>query len=1024
MNYPNVIEAKDMVRELFVIGNDTVNRYTKRENDYNYEDPGPKPLSDCLVELEGTYISCFGNKKNILSFDDKECKVVFSKSSVIGMNLKEEKNHRRHKIGDKLYFIAIRTDQNIFVAVTCIRSEDKWMFEQVRSLYGKACAIKNYVQLLNKNPLNGEYIRYQLSGKKYKRYDSASLAHFSSRKEQALKYAMTRENNTTEAQCAMEAMFKDAGTSRRKTEKRLEYMSNIISDYVGRKIVTEEELLKLFNKKIFKHEKVKEQLIDVIISNQRAERRGYNILLVGGPGIGKTLIMETIAEALNIPSENIPLNGMAANFILDGLDPGYESADAGRLVKAFASHGTSEMVICLDEIDKMNRDTKEGDPMNSLYRVLLGEHEDEFLGCGISTENTVFVATCNSIDKIPEPIKNRFNAIIWMDDYSIEDKVALGREFIIPDLERKFQLKENSIRIPDDVLRYVVTEYCEDGGARDLQHNLIKVVQRLIRLNKFDTEGVVSEEFVKDVLGSAVEVTPSIYFNRHINEYSESIANAIRTCLSKIKEASYRVGDVPSDAKYNEMLRCLLACRNDKEENDLHFDPKVFYNKLHSGIYGMDNVINEVLLFYHTAFLQGKLFSTNLALCGGYGIGKTSIAGNIAEAMGYKFVKISLNGVNDAKELRGFSSAYSGSEPGRIMKGVYKAGSLKAIFLLDEIDKLKPENAVVLLDLLDREFTDNFLDVPVSFDESIFIATANDWSNVPPVIRDRFIVVNVDGYTREEKAEIVSDYIIPKMEKGYTSGNVAISIDNNARSYLLETYCPSFGVRDAEKAIQKIVSSKLLDQAGTDDGNNIHINKDDVKKYLGDEPIPRGNFPKNGDQPGIAKALAVSNGNLGNAFAIETVLVDGSEGLEMTGLPKESASDSAKIAITCIRKLYPGILNNKFVHIHFGEGSVHKDGPSAGVALFMSIYSAAIGKPIMIDNPYDVAFTGELSLTGGVFAVGGVMEKLQAACDSGCRMVFIPMLNYEHMDRSRLEQFDCEIVPVSHVSEVIDKVFG
>jgi ATP-dependent Lon protease len=1020
MNNPNVIEAKEMVRELFVIGNDTANRYTKRENDYNYEVPGPKSVSDYLVELEGTYISSFDNRKKILSSEDKECTVVFSKKSVIGMNIKEEKDDRKIRIGDKLYIVAIRTDQNIFVAVTCIRSEDKWMFEQVKSLYGKACAIKNFILFFKDKPLNKEYIRKQLGGRKYKRYDPSTVANFSSRREQALKYAMTRENITTEAQCTMEALFNESSTSRRKTEKRLEYMSNIIPEYVDRKPVTEEDLIKLFNEKIYKQEKAKNQLIDLIISTQRANKRGFNVCLVGAPGTGKTLIAQVVLEGMNIPSVIIPLDGIAASFVLKGLDAGYESADAGMVTKGCRPYGTSEVGVVLEEADKMNRDTKEGDPMNTLYSLLLGEHEDEFLGCRISTENTVFIATCNSIDNIPDPIRNRFDAIIWLDEYSVEDKVMLGKEYIIPEIEENYGLGEKSINISDNIIRYIATEYCEDGGTRDLKYNLEKVVQRIIRTQALEMQNNISEEYVKNVLGPAIEVTPSIFFNRHIDDYSDFVADAIRTCISKNREASYRTGTNISDDRNNEKLRYLLACRNDKDENDLVFDPQAFYNKLHAGIYGMDNVINEVLLFYHTAFLQGKLFNTNLALCGAYGTGKTSIVGNIADAMRYKFVKISLNGVNDAKELRGFPF----SEPGRIMKGVYKAKSLKAIFLLDEIDKLKPENAVVLLDLLDREFTDNFLDVPVNFDESIFIATANDWSNVPPVIRDRFIVINVDGYTREEKAEIVSEYIIPKMEKGYTSGDVSISIDNNARSYLLETYCPSFGVRDAEKAMQKIVSSKLLDQAGTGDGYNIHINKDDVKKYLGDEPIPRGNFPKNGDQPGIAKALAVSNGNLGNAFAIETVLVDGSEGLEMTGLPKESASDSAKIAITCIRKLYPGILNNKFIHIHFGEGSVQKDGPSAGIALFMSIYSAAVGRPIMIDNPYDVAFTGELSLTGGVFAVGGVMEKIQAACDSGCRMVFIPMLNYEHMDRSRLEQFDCEIVPVSHVSEVIDKVFG
>ena len=264
------------------------------------------------------------------------------------------------------------------------------------------------------------------------------------------------------------------------------------------------------------------------------------------------------------------------------------------------------------------------------------------------------------------------------------------------------------------------------------------------------------------------------------------------------------------------------------------------------------------------------------------------------------------------RELRGFSSPYVGSEPGRIVKGGKKAGSLKTVFQLDELDKIKSEVATELLDLLDREFTDSFLDVPVDFSKSIFIATANEWGNVPAVIRDRFIVANVDGYSREEKAEIVSDYIIPKIENGYAASSVSVSIEDSARTYLLEAYCTSFGVRDAEKAMQRIVSSKLLEQVGKENSTIVNINKDDVRRCLGEEPIPRGNFPEDGNQPGISKALAVSNGNMGSTFAIETVLVGGDETLEMTGLPKESATDSVKIAVTCIKKMFTLLyLNNR-----------------------------------------------------------------------------------------------------------------
>ena len=153
------------------------------------------------------------------------------------------------------------------------------------------------------------------------------------------------------------------------------------------------------------------------------------------------------------------------------------------------------------------------------------------------------------------------------------------------------------------------------------------------------------------------------------------------------------------------------------------------------------------------------------------------------------------------------------------------------------------------------------------------------------------------------------------------------------------------------------------------------------------------------------------------------MLLDGNEGIEITGLPKEMAIDSVKICVTCIKKMYPNILKGKSIHVHFGEGSVPKDGPSAGTALFLSILSAAVNKPVTTGDQYDLAFTGEIGLTGSVFAVGGVLEKLQAASDSGCTKVFIPLQNYERLDQNVINDFECEVIGVTHISEIVETVY-
>ena len=972
-----------------------------------YEASAPKEIRDNIVEIDGTYADCNEAEGTIALRTSSGIEHVMPVgNTVYSASISEQaEDGSVIQIGDQLSVIGIKAeDHPVVIAATIIRGEEKWVFEQVKSIYGRANAIKNYFHLFRDTPGKREYILNQLRGRKYGRYDSSEDILFDSKQEQMLKYAMSKETYPRETQRAYESMFRDPNPSKHKTEQKLSYLSRIAPTYKDRQPVSKKELMKLLDDRFYKMDLPKQQLVDVLVSNERAARRGFNILLVGGPGVGKTSIMKAVADARNIPSEIIPLNGMSCPLELEGLDSGYDNADAGRLIKVFASHGTSEMVIGFDEIDKMNSDSKEGDPMNVLYRVLLGEHEDKFLGCGISTENTIFIATANSVKGIPEPIKNRFNAIIKLDDYSVEDKLIIAKKFIIPQLLMNFNLKGNEICFNDEVLRYIITDYCEDGGARDLQHNIEKVIRRFISSGTKKEYRNLTIDMVDEVLSPLVRETQAIFFNRHRDEYSEAVFNEIKRDLSEMKENVRSNAGAVEEEKTRERLEYLLACRSEEGVFQDDFDPVSFSARLHENLYGMDRVIKEATLFYHTASLQGTILNSNLA-------------------MGYHFVKISLSGIDDVRELRGFSSTYVGSEPGRIVKGLKKAGSLKTVFQLDEIDKVKPEIATALLDLLDREFTDSFLDVPIDFSKSIFIATANEWGNVPAVVRDRFIVVNVDGYSREEKAEIVSDYIIPKIEKGYAASSVSVSMEESARTYLLEAYCTSFGVRDAEKAVQRIVSSKLLEQVGKENSTVVNISKDDVRRCLGEEPIPRGNFPVDGNQPGISKALAVSNGNMGSTFAIETVLVDGEETLEMTGLPKESATDSVKIAVTCIKKMYPELLKGKHIHVHFGEGSVPKDGPSAGVALFMSIFSAATDKPLKIKTDYDVAYTGEISLTGGVFAVGGVYEKLQAACNSGCRVVFIPEQNYEHLDKEKLGQFSCEVVPVTHITQVIEKVF-
>lgn len=983
-----------------------------------YEAKASKDVKNNLVEFSGKYCGMDSETKTIsIELEEETVSLIPIKETVYSRSIVGAKIPR----GEMLYVIAVRAENHpVYVPVVIIRDEEKQNFMMVKSLFGRANAIKTFYKL---ESAKQEAILSQLGTNHYNRFESDEDIVFQTRQELVLKYALTKETYTPDTQRAIEGMFKDKETSKHKVDQRLQYLFRIASSCEKRIPVKAEPFEKKLNEKFYKMDKAKKQIKDLFCSIERAEKKGCNVLFVGEPGVGKTSLMMAIAEAMNLPFECIPMNGLSCPLEIEGLDPGYDSADAGAIVKAFAAHGTSQMVLCLDEFDKMNRSSKEGDPMNVFLRVFLGDHYDKFLQCIVKTDNTIFIATANSVENIPEAIMNRFNAVIYLDDYSCDDKCEIAKRFLIPDVLRNYNIEATNVVFTDEAIHCIIMRYCEDDGARDLKHNIERIVSRIIGDGNADVKNEITPEYVDSVLAELIEETPALYFGRNREHYSVPVAKEIKKCIRATKKSSNSDTDRFDTEKKRQKLDYLLACRTEAKTFLDKFDPKYLESELHKSLFGMNKVIKEVTNIYFTAYLQGNSLNSNLALCGGYGIGKTSIVENIAKAMDYRYVKISLNGIADIKELRGFSSTYIGSEPGRIMKGYKEAGSLRTVVQLDEIDKLKPEFADVLLDLLDREFTDNFVDVPVDLRQSIFVATANDWAKVAPVVRDRFIVIDVDGYSRSEKSQIVSDYIIPKLEKCYAASGVSIVIDDEAEDFLLKTYATSFGVRDAEKAMQRICSSKLVDQVGAIDAVNVRINKDDVCKYLGEIPIPRGNFPEDGTIPGISKALAVSNGNMGSSFAIETVLIDGDESLEMTGLPKETATDSVKIAVTCIKKMYPNLLKGKHIHVHFGEGSVPKDGPSAGVALLMSILSAAINKPIMNEKPYDIAYTGKISLTGGVFAIGGTMEKIQAAYDSGCSKVFIPMQNYEHLDKEKLKEFDCEVIPVTHVSQVIKSVF-
>lgn len=433
---------------------------------------------------------------------------------------------------------------------------------------------------------------------------------------------------------------------------------------------------------------------------------------------------------------------------------------------------------------------------------------------------------------------------------------------------------------------------------------------------------------------------------------------------------------------------------------------------------------------------------TILCFVGPPGVGKTSIGKSIAEALGRKFVKVSLGGIRDEAEIRGHRRTYVGAMPGRIISGMKQAGSLNPVFMLDEVDKLgrdfRGDPSAALLETLDPEqnkaFEDHYLDAPFDLSEVLFITTANTLETIPPALRDRLEIVRYSGYTEEEKFHIAKNHL---MQKVFTANGVTeqnLSLSDTIIRMLISRYTKEAGVRNLERTIgrvarkvARVIAEKIpvkSDSIPVTTGR-ITVTTEKLREYLGPEKFDVTLTEKE-DQVGLATGLAWTSVG-GDVLFIEVALSPGKGVIKLTGQLGDVMKESAQAAFTYVRsnakKL--GIDQKKIettdVHIHIPEGAVPKDGPSAGITLTTAIVSAFTDQPIK----RDVAMTGEVTLRGRVLRIGGLKEKSIAAHSAGCKTVLIPKENERDLvDVPDTVKKAVTFIPVSHVDEVLKLAFA
>ena len=444
--------------------------------------------------------------------------------------------------------------------------------------------------------------------------------------------------------------------------------------------------------------------------------------------------------------------------------------------------------------------------------------------------------------------------------------------------------------------------------------------------------------------------------------------------------------------------------------------------------FGLEKVKKRILEYLAVRQLSPEIKGGLICLVGPPGTGKTSIAMSIAKAVNRKLVRVSLGGVHDEAEIRGHRKTYIGSMPGRIISGVIQAKSCNPLMVLDEIDKLgsdyRGDPSAALLEALDGEqnesFRDNFLEIPFDLSQVFFITTANTTETIPRPLLDRMEVIELSSYTDEEKLQIAKRHLLPKQRKKHGLKASQLKADDNAIREIIASYTKESGVRLLERELASLCRRAA---SGIAEGEykSLNVRAEKLEALLGPARF-KPEHRRLVNQVGLVRGLAYTAAG-GEALDVEAAVVEGSGKLELTGNLGEVMKESAKAALTYIRSrslrlgIDPDFYKNKDIHIHFPEGAVPKDGPSAGITVCIALISALTGTPVRSD----VAMTGEITLRGRVLPIGGLREKTMAALRAGVHTVIIPADNeadLEEIDqtvRSRLR-----FVPTDHVDKVMD----